>query len=166
VTFDAATFAMSKAGLELDAGNSRLSFKVTPDQINNVSTQNWQLHLHLLMRDPRSGQRNLRQDVYLWDPAVMTNGRSVDCSRCGDVTTLLMSLVRLVRESRELPPASPSLPSIGATGAGPIPARSPEADAEAYRVARCGELKRSPQLVPRQTRERELRELKCDALPN
>ena len=44
------------------------------------------------------------------------------------------------------------------------PATPAEQGNNAYRVARCGELARSPRLVPPETLARELRELECNTL--
>jgi hypothetical protein len=95
-TFDGGVLAVSKTGLELTTPIQRLNFQVAANQIYALDTQNWQLHLHLVMTNPRGGS-GLRQDVYLWDPAVALRGSSVDCGRCGDAMTQLEKLVRMVK---------------------------------------------------------------------
>jgi hypothetical protein len=99
VEFANGTLSISRAAVGLRVPNPSLDFSVPPAQIYNVDTQNWQLHLHLLVYNSRDRENNLRQDVYLWDPAVQAgHGRSVDCSRCGDVVTTLKALINVARD--------------------------------------------------------------------
>jgi hypothetical protein len=96
--FSNGTLSISTAAVGLRVPNPSLDFSVPPAQIYNVDTQNWQLHLHLLVYNARDRENNLRQDVYLWDPAVQPGrGRGVDCSRCGDVVATLKSLINVAR---------------------------------------------------------------------
>jgi hypothetical protein len=98
-SFAAGTLAISKSSLSLNAPGTNLGFSSTMDKVFPVGTQNWQLHLRLLLIDQL--RREYNQDVYLWDPAVQfgPGGRSVDCSRCGNSMSELLSLLQLARKS-------------------------------------------------------------------
>lgn len=95
--FATGTLAISKAGLELTTGMQQFNFRVAASQIFRANSQNMQLHLRFLLADPRLGGP---QEVFLWDPAVATQfqGRTIDCSRCGDTVTRLERMVRLVMQ--------------------------------------------------------------------
>jgi hypothetical protein len=96
--FSTATLSISKTSVGLRVPSPTLDFSVPPAQIYNVDTQNWQLHLHLLVYNARTRENNLRQDVYLWDPAVQPGrGRGVDCSSCGDAVATLEALIQVAR---------------------------------------------------------------------
>lgn len=129
LTFDVGTLALSKAGLELTTGIQSFNFKVAASQIYNVESQNWQLHLHLVMINPRGGSNGIRQDVYLWDPAVAARAGSVDCSRCGEATTRLETLVRMVKQCCESgdrkPTSDANAPAVGTRSANDGPLNTP-----------------------------------------
>jgi hypothetical protein len=96
--FSDGTLSISRTAVGVRVPNPSLDFSVPPDQIYDVDSQNWQLHLHLLVYNARDRKNNLRQDVYLWDPAVQAGrGRSVDCSRCGDIVSTLKALINVAR---------------------------------------------------------------------
>jgi hypothetical protein len=95
--FSTGTLSISTATVGLRVPNPNLDFSVPPAQIYNVSTQNWQLHLQLLVYNARTRDNDLGQDVYLWDPAVQVGGGGVDCSGCGDTVSTLETLVRVAR---------------------------------------------------------------------
>lgn len=96
--FTPGTLSMSKAAVALRVPNPSFDFSVPPAQVYNVDSQNWQLHLQLLVYNPRDKENNLRKDVYLWDPAVQPGqARGVDCSRCSDTVSMLESLINVAR---------------------------------------------------------------------
>lgn len=96
--FSTGTLSISRTAVALRVPNPNLDFSVTPAQIYNADTQNWQLHLHLLVYNARTRDNDLRQDVYLWDPGVQAGqGRGVDCSACGDTVATLEALIRAAR---------------------------------------------------------------------
>ncbi len=97
LAFEAGSLAVSKGGLQLTTPIQNFNFSVVASAIYNVEVVNWQLHLHLVVPNPRGGSNGLRQDVYLWDPAVVPRAGSVDCGQCGDAMNLLATLVRMVK---------------------------------------------------------------------
>ena len=96
--FTTGTLSIGTAAIGFRVPSPSLDFSVPPAQVYNVDTQNWQLHLHLLVYNARTRENDLRQDVYLWDPAVQVGGgRGVDCSRCGDSVATLKALINVAR---------------------------------------------------------------------
>lgn len=94
----AGTLNISKSSLTLNVPETNLGFSTTMDKVFPVDTQNWQLHLRLNVIDQL--RREHAQDVYLWDPAVQfrPGGRSIDCSRCSNSMSELLSLLQLARK--------------------------------------------------------------------
>ena len=96
----AGTLAVSTTSVTLKLPEASQSFTVTTDHVYPVDTQNWQLHLRLEVTDPY--RHNLvSQDVYLWDPGVQQRGNGIDCSRCGDAMTVLLSLLQVARQNHQ-----------------------------------------------------------------
>ena len=98
--FAAGTLAISKSSLSLNVPETNLGFSAAMDKVFPGDVQNWQLHLTLNVVDQL--RREYAQNIYLWDPAVQfrPGGRSIDCSRCGNSMSELLSLLRLARESK------------------------------------------------------------------
>jgi hypothetical protein len=98
--FVAGTLAVSTKSLVLTAPEST-GFNITMDHVYPVDSQNWQLHIRLEVEDPY--RHNLvGKDVYFWDPGVQQGrGSSVDCSRCGNAMSMLLSLIRLAHNGQQ-----------------------------------------------------------------
>lgn len=97
-SFAAGTLAISTGSVSLTVPGTNLGFSTTMAKVFPVDTQNWQMHVRLNMIDQL--RREYSQDVFFWDPGVEfgPGGRSINCSRCSNSMTELLSLLQLAKK--------------------------------------------------------------------